>query len=77
MTFQSLRLYGVGRYRPSLNELDCIGIVVLSHTPTKVTFTPGHAYTQYYRGKPRLIRNQDVLEVVLNGATFSTVAHFH
>src|SRR5690349_14404001 len=59
--------YGMGRYRPSLNELDCIGIVVLTHTPTKITFTPGHAYTQYYRARPRLIRVQDVLEVALNG----------
>ena len=49
---QWFALRGEGfRYRPSLNELDCIGIVVLKHTPTRVTFTLGHAYTEYYRAK--------------------------
>jgi hypothetical protein len=67
------QLYAAGRYRPKLNELDCIGIVVLAHTPTHVTFTFGHAYVQYYRSKPRLLRNGDVIEVVLRGASFATV----
>jgi hypothetical protein len=66
-------LYAGGRYRPELNELDCIGLVVLSKKPTKVSFTLGHAYTQYYRAKPRLIKSRDVVEVVLNGAAFATV----
>jgi len=71
------QLYAAGRYRPGLNELDCIGIVVLTHTPARITFTFGHAYLQYYRAKPRLIENGDVIEVVLRGASFATVVHFH
>jgi hypothetical protein len=71
------QLYAGGRYRPALNELDCIGLVVLSHTPTKVRFTLGHGYVQYYRAKPRLLRNGDVVEVVVRGAPYATVVHFH
>lgn len=67
------QLYAAGRYRPRLSELDCIGIVVLAHTPTRVTFTFGHAYVQYYRSKPRLLHNGDVIEVVLGGASFAAV----
>jgi hypothetical protein len=69
------QLYAAGRYRPNLNELDCIGLVVLAHTPTKVSFTFGHAYVQY-RSKYRTLGNQDVIEVVLNGAALATVVHF-
>jgi hypothetical protein len=71
------QLYAAGRYRPELNELDCIGIVVLKHSPTRVTFTFGHGYLQYYRGKPGLIRAGDVVDVVVNGASFATVIRFH
>lgn len=70
------QIYAAGRYRPSLNELDCIGIVVLTHTPTRITFTLGHAYTQYYQAKPRLIRAGDVVEVILGHARFATVVRF-
>jgi hypothetical protein len=70
-------LYSAGRYRPALDELDCIGIVVLAHTTTKIRFTFGHGYVQYYTAKPRLLRNGDVVEVVLRGAAFATVVHFH
>lgn len=69
-------LYAAGRYRPALNELDCIGIVVLSHTPAKVVFTFGHAYQQYYLTKPRPIRSGDVVEVVLRGARYASVVRF-
>lgn len=69
-------LYAAGRYRPSLNELDCIGIVVLTHSETRVSFTLGHAYQQYYLTKPRAIRNGDVVEVVLGAARFATVVRF-
>jgi hypothetical protein len=70
------QLYAAGRYRPGLNELDCIGIVVTSHTATRVTFTLGHAYAQYYRAKPRWIHRGDVVEVVLKGAASATVVRF-
>jgi hypothetical protein len=70
-------LYSAGRYRPALNELDCIGIIVLTHTPKRITFTFGAGYVQLYRAKPRLIKNGDVVEVTLEGATFATVVRFH
>lgn len=69
-------LYAAGRYRPSLNELDCIGIVVLTHSQEKVSFTFGHAYRQYYVAKPRALRSGDVVEVVFRGARFATVVRF-
>jgi hypothetical protein len=68
-------LYSAGRYRPALNELDCIGIVVLSHTPTKVMFTFGHAYTQF-GSQYRALQNGDVIEVGLDGAAFATVVNY-
>jgi hypothetical protein len=69
-------LYSAGRYRPSLNELDCIGLIVRSHSPAKIAFTFGHAYAQF-PSQYRELENGDVIEVVLNGAPFATVVHFH
>ena len=69
-------LYAAGRYRPKLNELDCIGIVVLKHTAERISFTFGHGYKQYYGAKPRFIRNGDVIEVGVGPARFATVVHF-
>jgi hypothetical protein len=70
------QLYAAGRYRPKLSELDCIGIVVLKSTPTRLTFTLGHAYQQYYGVKPRFIRSGDVVEIGVGAARFATVVHF-
>jgi hypothetical protein len=70
------QLYAAGRYRPALNELDCIGIVVLKHTAQRITFTFGHGYQQYYAAKPRFFRNGDVIEVGIGAARFATVVHF-
>ena len=70
------QLYSAGRYRPKLNELDCIGIVVLKHTAKRITFTFGHGYQQYYSAKPRFLRNGDVIEVGIGAARFATVVHF-
>jgi hypothetical protein len=70
------QLYAAGRYRPTLNELDCIGIVVLKHTPNRITFTFGHGYQQYYSAKPRFLKNGDVIEVEVGPARFATVVHF-
>ena len=69
-------MYAAGRYRPSLGELDCIGLIVLSHTARKVVFTLGHAYQQYYATKPRLLQNRDVIEVVFQGAPIAAVVHY-
>src|SRR5260370_677595 len=34
--FDSARNWAGGRYRPDLGELDCIGLIVSSFTPTRV-----------------------------------------
>lgn len=68
--------YAGGRYRPALNELDCIGLIVLKATPSEITFTLGAAYLQLYQSNPGLIQSGDVVEVVLNGARFATVVHY-
>jgi hypothetical protein len=63
-----------GRYRPTFGELDCIGLVVLSHSPTKLTFTLGHAYADYY--KPQWIQKGDVVNVVLNGVSVAGIVQY-
>lgn len=67
-------IYSAGRYRPSLNELDCIDIV-LSHTATKVRFTFGAAYSQVDFGYPHVV-NGDLVEVVLGNAAFGLVVRY-
>jgi hypothetical protein len=70
------QLYAAGRYRPALNELDCIGIVVLKHTAKRIVLTFGHGYQQYYSAKPRFLHSGDVVEVGVGPARFATVVHF-
>jgi hypothetical protein len=68
-------LYAAGRYRPTLSELDCIGIIVISHTATRIRFKFGHGYQQLYASNPRLLKNGDVIEVGIGSARFATVLH--
>jgi hypothetical protein len=68
--------YSAGRYRPSLNELDCMGLIVGKPTPSKITFTLGGAYAQHYVSNPAPIQNGDVVEVVLGKAAYATVVHY-
>jgi hypothetical protein len=70
------QLYAAGRYRPTLNELDCIGIVVLKHTSNRISFTFGRGYEQYYGAKPRFLHNGDVVEIGIGPARFATVVDF-
>lgn len=49
---------------------------MLQHTPSRFSFTLGHAYTQLYRAKPELIRAGDVVEVILGRARFATVVRY-
>jgi hypothetical protein len=69
-------MYSGGRYRPTLNELDCIGLIVLKHSPTQITLTFGHGYQQYYGTKPRFVQNGDVVDVGDGTARFATVVRF-
>jgi hypothetical protein len=68
--------YAGGRYRPALNELDCIGLIVQAATPKQIRFTLGAGYLQLYQTNPGLIQNGDVVEVVLNSARYAAVVHY-
>jgi hypothetical protein len=58
-----------GRYRPALNELDCIGLIVTKFTETEVDLRLGGFYKQFY---PKYaIPNGHVVEAVVNGATIT------
>ena len=67
--------YSAGRYRPARNELDCIGLVVLSHSATKIRFRFGAAYRQADFGYAP-IRNGDLVEVVVGNAAFGLVVRY-
>jgi hypothetical protein len=56
------RLFGAGRYHPQSSELDCIGIVVLSKSRRRISFTFGSAYNEF--GYPRLTGGRRVIVVI-------------
>ena len=59
--------FAAGRYRPTVNELDCIGLIVTKFTPTEVDFRPGSGYQQF---SPKYqINDGDAIEVAVNGAS--------
>ena len=64
-----------GRYRPSAHELDCIGIVVLSHTRNQLRFRFGAAYSQADFGYAHIL-NGDRVTVVVGGGAFRLVVHY-
>ena len=68
--------YTAGRYRPRVNELDCIGLIVLSHSTTRVQFGLGAAYNQARFGYSHIV-NGDLVKVVMNGAAYGLVVHYH
>ena len=72
--------WAAGRYRPSLHELDCIGLLVVSYSPTKVVFRLGAAYRE--PTSDRASRKYDLAEgdsviIGVNGAQFTTRVHYH
>jgi len=58
-----------GRYRPSLNETDCLDLVVTKFTPTEVAFHFGPFYTKY--PAQFSLDDGDAVEVGVNGAVKS------
>ena len=68
-------VYSAGRYRPSLNELDCIGLIVVSQTPNRVRFRFGAAYSQADFGYPH-IENGDLVKVVVGDAAYGLVVRY-
>lgn len=72
-------VWAAGRYRPQLSELDCIGLVVVSFSPTKVVFRLGAAYRE--PTSDRASRRYDLAEgdtvvVGVNGARFTARVHY-
>ena len=71
--------WAAGRYRPQLQELDCIGLVVISFSPTKVVFRLGAAYRE--PTSARATRRYDLAEgdtviVGVNGVRFTGRVHY-
>jgi hypothetical protein len=64
--------WAAGRYRPAVGELDCIGIVIMKYTATKIVFRLGRAYP-HYRGEPAhyLLVAGDHFVVGVSGERFS------
>lgn len=58
--------WSAGRYRPQVNELDCIGLIVVKFTPSTVVLRFGAFYSE---GTYRLAVN-DALSMTVNGASF-------
>jgi hypothetical protein len=63
-----------GRYQPTLNEIDCIDLVVTKFTPTEVDFHFGPFYKSAYPKFALSPGNQ--VEVGVNGATYDTTVTY-
>jgi hypothetical protein len=62
----SNRTWSAGRYRPGIGELDCIGLVIVRFSATKVVF---HLGAYYREGHFRLAAG-DSYRITVNGSTF-------
>jgi hypothetical protein len=64
-----------GRYRPNLlpsHELDCVGLVVIRYTPTRITFKLGSDYAaHHYR-----IDNGDRYEIGIHVLRYHGTVHY-
>ena len=66
--------WAAGRYRPALNETDCIDIVTTKFTQSEVQFHFGVFYTSTY---PKFaLTSGSKVEIAVNGATFSTTVKY-
>ncbi len=63
-----------GRYRPTLNELDCVDLVVTKFTSTEVVFHFGPFYTSLYP-KFSLAPGSQV-EIAVNGASLAATVQY-
>lgn len=72
-------VWAAGRYRPQVNELDCIGLLVVSFTPTEVVLRLGAAYrepTSDRADRTYHLAEGDLVTVGVNGARFSARVHY-
>ena len=67
------RLFGAGRYHPQSNELDCIGLVVLSKSPQRISFTFGSAYSEF---KYPVVTEGRRVRVVFRGEARTMLARY-
>ena len=74
--YDPARNWAGGRYRPELGELDCIGLIVQTFTPTKIVFKFGSAYAQYQKQDNYLLAEGDPYQVAANGATLQGTVHY-
>ena len=74
--FDVPRNWAGGRYRPELNELDCVGVLVTKFTPTQVVFQFGAAYAAYQQKDNYLLAEGDAYQLAVNGATYSGTVHY-
>jgi hypothetical protein len=59
--------WAAGRYRPSIGELDCIGLIVTKFTSSEVDFRFGSGYAQFY---PKYtLAPGDTVQISVNGAS--------
>ena len=68
-------VWAAGRYRAQLGELDCIGLLVSSFSPTKIVFRLGAAYrepTSDRASRTYRLASGDTVVIGVNGARFST-----
>jgi hypothetical protein len=68
-----------GRYRPKLGELDCVGIIVVSFTQTKVVLRLDAAYRAPLKNRPNRsyhLMENDVFAVGVNSAQSSGQVHY-
>jgi hypothetical protein len=66
--------FAAGRYRPDLNELDCLDLVVTKFTATEVDFHFGPFYAQ--NNAKFAFNPGDPVRVVVNGASKSAVVKY-
>jgi hypothetical protein len=66
------RIWSAGRYRPTIKELDCVGLLVVSYSPTKIVYRLGVDYKAHgyhlSEGNP--------YQVSVRGATKRGVVHY-
>jgi hypothetical protein len=66
--------WAAGRYRPELNETDCLDLVVTKFTPTEVDFHFGQPYVSFYP-KFSLAPGSQV-QVGVNGLTYDATVKY-
>jgi hypothetical protein len=68
------RNWAGGRYRPELNETDCVDLIVTKFTPTEVEFHFGPFYTRYY---PQFALTPGLqVQLQVNSATYTTTVEY-